>query len=115
MSGLLENVGNFVSEKGRQVTNKASDLTELASIKNEISSLEKTIKTQYEAIGRLYYDIDGKDPREYFKVRCECISDTKKRISELENLAEGIKNRYTFDAQSERTQENVAEEQEIAE
>ena len=93
MSGFLENVGKIVTEKSRQAVNKASDLTELASIKNEIGSLEKSIKANYEAIGRLYYDVDGKDPHELFKLRCDSITESKERIAELERLSERIKSR----------------------
>lgn len=93
MSGFLENVGKIVTEKSRQAVNKASDLTELASIRNEISGLEKDIRTNYEAIGKLYYEVDGKDPHEFFKAHCDSISLAKERITELERLSERIKNR----------------------
>lgn len=108
MSGFLENVGKIVTEKSRQAVNKASDLTELASIKNEISGLEKTIRTNYEAIGKLYYEVDGKDPHEFFKVQCDAISEMKERIAELERLSERIKNRS---GSPEKPQEEVAEAQ----
>lgn len=93
MAGFLENVGKIVTEKSRQAVNKASDLTELASIKNEISGLEKDIRANYEAIGKLYYEVDGKEPHELFKEQCASISATQERIAELERLSERIKNR----------------------
>jgi len=93
MQGFFENVGKLVTEKSRQAVSRASDLTELASIKNEISSLEKSIRANYEAIGELYYEVDGKDPHNLFAVRCQSITEMQERIAELERLAEGVKNR----------------------
>lgn len=88
---FFENLGETISEKGKQIAGKAKDTAEVLSLKSQISTCEEVIKMNYLEIGRLFYEQYGEDADAPFEKQRNAIKNARIGASELQAKIDRLK------------------------
>ena len=73
-----------LGSKGRDAVNSAKDMAEVASLRGRIRSLEEIIDTQYQEIGKHYYELNGETADPIYQKNCELIDKSRHAIAQIE-------------------------------
>ena len=88
---FIEQVGNVISEKGREAVDKTRILAEIMSLKSQIATCQEVIKKNYLEIGKLYYE-EYRDVEDApFEKQREAITNARKGEEELQAKIEELK------------------------
>ena len=90
---FFEKVGETVYNTGKNLTDKAKEMAAIAELKNQINTQNTVIKKNYALIGKTYYANNALDPEPEYVEMIQQIRESQKKIDELEEQIECIKNK----------------------
>ena len=89
---FLDNLGEIISERGKEAAGVAKKVAEIANLKGQINGIETEIKKNYRKIGEAYYETykDAEVTCE-FEEFVQVIRDAKKAVEELKRKVSELK------------------------
>ncbi len=89
---FFEKVGETVYNTGKNLSDKAKEMAAIAELKNQINTHNTVIKKNYSLIGKTYYANNALNPEPEYMEMVQQIREAQKKIDELQEQIEFIKN-----------------------
>lgn len=89
---FFEKVGETVYNTGKNLSDKAKEMAAIAELKNQINTQNTVIKKNYSLIGKTYYANNALAPEPEYMEMIQQIREAQKKIDELQEQIECIKN-----------------------
>ena len=89
---FLGDISKKISATGQTVVHKAKGMADITGLKSQISDEQRKIDKYYQNLGKLYYDLQHKDPIPELQELVALIRNSYYKIDELNKMITSIEN-----------------------
>ena len=89
---FLGEISKKISATGQTVVHKAKGMADITGLKSQISDEQRKIDKYYQNLGKLYYDLQHKDPIPELQELVALIRNSYYKIDELNKMITSIEN-----------------------
>lgn len=91
MNTFFEQFGKKVSQTSQDAMKKTKEFAEFAKLSNQINEEEKRLNKIYMNLGKLYYKLNGMNPKLEYQDICLAIKGSLENINQLQSMIEELK------------------------
>lgn len=85
-------ISDWSRKFSNSITQKAKDISEISALKGQASAEQKKVESYFQNLGMLYYEHSAEYPVPELEELVRLISESKKKIEELNGQISGIEN-----------------------